>query len=95
MEQVKFHFREEETVLILSRRELESICLGDDVILTVVAVGKDKVRIGVQAPPGVRILRHELEVNISEQGVPLAFPQPEREPLSATDKDRADRRRAA
>jgi len=82
-------------VLILSRRELESICLGDDVILTVVAVGKDKVRIGVQAPPGVRILRHELEVNISEPDAPLAFPPPERESQPVTDKDRADRRRAA
>lgn len=82
-------------MLILSRRELESICLGDDVVLTVVAVGKDKVRIGVQAPPGVRILRHELEVNISDHSVPLAFPQPECEPQPATDNDHTDRRRAA
>jgi len=49
-------------VLILSRREAESICLGDDIVLTIVALGNDKVRIGVQAPPGVRILRSELEV---------------------------------
>jgi carbon storage regulator len=49
-------------VLILSRREAESICLGDDIVLTIVALGNDRVRIGVQAPPGVRILRSELEV---------------------------------
>ncbi|MEM8734802.1 MAG: carbon storage regulator [Planctomycetota bacterium] len=49
-------------MLILSRREAESICLGDDIELTIVAVGNDKVRIGVKAPPEVRILRNELEV---------------------------------
>jgi carbon storage regulator len=49
-------------VLILSRREAERICLGDDIVLTIVALGNDRVRIGVQAPPGVRVLRGELEV---------------------------------
>lgn len=49
-------------MLILSRREAERVCLGDDIVLTIVALGNDRVRIGVQAPPGVRILRGELEV---------------------------------
>lgn len=48
-------------MLILSRREAECICLGEDIVLTIVSVGNDKVRIGVKAPPGVRILRNELE----------------------------------
>lgn len=70
----QFYFKEERTVLILSRRESESICLGDDIVLTVVTVGKDKVRIGVKAPPGIRILRQELEVDLSVSTQPLAFP---------------------
>lgn len=56
-------------MLILSRREAESICLGDDIVLTIVSVGNDKVRIGVKAPPEVRILRNELEVQ--EQTIPF------------------------
>ncbi len=52
-------------MLILSRREAESVCLGDNIVLTIVAVGNDKVRVGVKAPPGVRILRNELEVEVS------------------------------
>ncbi len=56
-------------VLILSRREAEQICLGDDIELTIIAVGNDKVRIGVKAPPNVRILRNELEVQ--EQTIPF------------------------
>ncbi len=67
-------------MLILSRREAECICLGDDIVLTIVAVGRDKVRIGVKAPPGVRILRNELEIDVSAADVSLPFPQPEREP---------------
>ena len=62
-------------MLILSRREAESICLGDDIVLTIVALGNDRVRIGVQAPPGVRILRSELEVESATlplQILPLA-----------------------
>lgn len=48
-------------MLILSRQHSESIQLGDDIKLTVVAISGDKVRIGVEAPPGVRILRKELD----------------------------------
>ena len=47
-------------MLILSRQNAESIHLGDHIVLTVVSISHDKVRIGVQAPPGVRILRTEL-----------------------------------
>ena len=65
-------------MLILSRREAECICLGDDIVLTIVAVGKDKVRIGVKAPPGIRILRNELEGGTAEVTVP--FPAPASKP---------------
>ena len=83
-------------MLILSRREMESICLGDDIVLTIVAVGKDKVRIGVNAPPGVRILRQELEVDVSAVAVqPLAFPQPERKSVDKSMESPIHRRRVA
>ncbi|MFN9603930.1 MAG: carbon storage regulator, partial [Planctomycetota bacterium] len=48
-------------MLILSRRESERICLGDDIVLTNGRVNGDKVRIGIEAPPNVKILRNELE----------------------------------
>jgi carbon storage regulator len=48
-------------MLILSRRESERICLGDDIVLTIVRVNGDKVRIGIEAPANVKILRNELE----------------------------------
>lgn len=47
-------------MLILTRKESERIYLGDDIVLTIVRVGTDKVRIGVEAPSDVRVLRLEL-----------------------------------
>ena len=62
-------------MLILSRRESECIHLGDDIVVTIVRVNGDKVRIGVQAPPHVKILRTELELNW-EARPPLEAPNP-------------------
>jgi carbon storage regulator len=48
-------------MLVLSRRERERIKVGDSIIVTVVRVSGDKVRIGIEAPPHVLVLRDELE----------------------------------
>jgi carbon storage regulator len=48
-------------MLVLSRREGERIKLGDDMVITIVRVSGDKVRLGIEAPSGVLILRDELE----------------------------------
>jgi carbon storage regulator len=48
-------------MLVLSRKETERIRLGDSIVLTVVRVAGDKVRIGIDAPPDVLVLRDELQ----------------------------------
>ena len=48
-------------MLVLSRRERERIKLGDSIIVTVVRIAGDKVRLGIEAPPEVLVLRDELE----------------------------------
>jgi carbon storage regulator len=48
-------------MLVLSRRESERIRLGDSIVLTIVRVSGDKVRLGIEAPPDVVVLREELE----------------------------------
>ncbi len=63
-------------MLILSRKESECIHLGDDIVVTIVRVNGDKVRVGVQAPPHVKILRTELELNVVvEPTVPMISPE--------------------
>ena len=53
-------------MLVLSRKESEKIILGDDIVLTIVRVSGDRVRLGIQAPKDLLILRHELENKDSE-----------------------------
>jgi len=48
-------------MLVLSRKEKERIRLGDSIVVTVVRVAGDKVRLGIEAPPHVVVLRGELE----------------------------------
>jgi len=48
-------------MLVLSRRESERIKLGDAIVITVVQVAGDRVRLGIDAPSDIRVLRGELE----------------------------------
>jgi carbon storage regulator len=47
-------------VLVLSRKCEQSVMLGDDIVVTVLGVEGDRVKLGIQAPRGVNILRHEI-----------------------------------
>jgi carbon storage regulator len=47
-------------MLVLTRRPGESIRIGDDIELHVVAAGTGKVRLGVVAPRSVRVDRREV-----------------------------------
>ncbi len=48
-------------MLVLSRKESERIKLGDSIVVTVVRVAGDKVRLGIEAPADMLVLREELE----------------------------------
>lgn len=48
-------------MLVLSRKEDQSIRIGKDVVITVTRISGDQVRIGIEAPPDVKILRSELD----------------------------------
>jgi carbon storage regulator len=48
-------------MLVLSRRENERIKLGETIVLTVIRVSGDRVRLGIEAPPDVLVLREELQ----------------------------------
>lgn len=51
-------------MLVLSRKELESIMIGDDVRVTLVEIRGDKVRIGIEAPTEVPVHREEIYAKI-------------------------------
>lgn len=47
-------------MLVLTRKVGERIHIGDDVVLTVVSIKGNQVRLGVQAPVDVKVMRAEL-----------------------------------
>jgi len=54
-------------MLILSRRPGESLTIGDDVVVTVVGVKGNQIRLGITAPPEVRVLRNEVPKDQHEE----------------------------
>ncbi len=54
-------------MLVLSRRAGESLVIGDEIILTVLAIEGDRVKIGVTAPRDVPIKRQEIWQALKEQ----------------------------
>jgi len=55
-------------VLLLSRKCGQSIIINDDVVVTVVAVDRNRVQIGVQAPGYVPIFRQEIIERMVAEG---------------------------
>jgi carbon storage regulator len=55
-------------MLVLSRREHERIRLGDSIVVTVVRIAGDRVRLGIEAPSDLLVLRDELKPG--EQSAP-------------------------
>lgn len=51
-------------MLVLSRKVGERILIGDDIAVTVVRVVQGGVRIGIEAPTELPIVREELKVEL-------------------------------
>jgi carbon storage regulator len=47
-------------MLVLSRKQGESIQIGDNITIKIVSVGQGRVKIAIDAPSNVTILRQEL-----------------------------------
>jgi carbon storage regulator len=47
-------------MLVLSRKRFEGLQIGDNIKITVVKIDRNGVRLGIEAPNGVSILREEL-----------------------------------
>ncbi len=47
-------------MLVLSRKPGEKICLGSDIVVTVLEIKGRQVRLGIEAPERVNIVRAEL-----------------------------------
>lgn len=49
-------------MLVLTRKRSEKILIGDNIVIKVIKAGRNTVKIGIEAPSDVRVLREELIV---------------------------------
>jgi len=47
-------------MLVLSRKVSEQIHIGNDITITIVRIGPNTVRVGIEAPASLNIVRDEL-----------------------------------
>ena len=69
-------------MLILSRKERERIKLGDSIVVTVVRLSGDRVRLGIEAPADILVLREELDPFDKPSSPAGLLPAPLSAPLS-------------
>lgn len=55
-------------MLVLTRKAGEKVHIGDDIIVTVLEVHGHRVRLGIEAPAAVPVLRAELLASVQEAG---------------------------
>jgi carbon storage regulator len=55
-------------MLVLTRKSNQSIMIGDDIEVSVLAIMGEKVRIGIQAPRDIPVFRKEVYVEIQQEG---------------------------
>jgi carbon storage regulator len=58
--------KEDFSMLVLTRKLGEKILIGGDIAITVVDIGSSRVKLGIEAPAGHRILRSELIVELEQ-----------------------------
>lgn len=51
-------------MLVLTRKTNQSIMIGDDIEVSVLAVSRDKIRLGITAPKDVPVFRKEVYLSI-------------------------------
>ena len=56
-------------MLILTRKIGESILIGDNITIKVVETGKNSVRIGIDAPRDITVLRQEVFDTIQQENI--------------------------
>jgi len=47
-------------MLVLTRKRAETIQIGDQILIKVIRTGRTSVKIGIEAPANVRVIRGEL-----------------------------------
>lgn len=47
-------------MLVLSRKESETVLIGDDIVLTILSIKGNQIKLGINAPDDVNVVREEI-----------------------------------
>ncbi len=62
-------------MLVLTRKVGEKLLIGDDIVINVIDVNRGNIRIGIEAPAQVSILRYEVYERIREENLTASRPK--------------------
>ena len=91
-------------MLVLTRKSNQSIMIGDDIEVSVLAIMGEKVRIGIQAPRDIPVFRKEVYLEIQQEHAASGGPQgkstrrwtqPQAQPLARAPRAASPSRRTA
>jgi len=54
-------------MLVLTRKQNEGILIGSNILISVIHIDGDKVRLGIEAPKTIRVIREELMAEIGQE----------------------------
>ncbi|MCP4190139.1 MAG: carbon storage regulator [Planctomycetaceae bacterium] len=61
-------------MLVLARKENQSIIIGDAIKITIVGRSGSSIRVGVEAPRDLKVMREELEIKLEGTSLPTEMP---------------------
>jgi carbon storage regulator len=68
-------------MLVMSRRQGDTILIGDDVEIVIAHIGRSRVKVGIRAPRNVPVIARELKL-VREENVAAATAHPSTSALS-------------
>jgi carbon storage regulator len=66
-------------MLVLTRKPLSSIQIGSNITVTVVSINKHRVKLGIEAPNNIRVVRDEL-LSAEDKPGPVVLREPQAAP---------------
>lgn len=65
-------------MLVLTRKNNEAIHIGEEIVVKVVAIEGNSVRLGIEAPTNIPIVRQELIAEVTQQNIEASQPRVDR-----------------